>query len=151
MLRQRVVEPGADRHIYIDPPRWEDRATGMIDVGRDPSSQLFVALRPWVDPEAEQGRTVQETDREEPVIGTPGSHGGRRGVGSEPPEPAEVTRVQLHGRVVSLPAPQRGQDLVELVDAWCPEPDPHGWFLPQGGAACHRFVGRSSGPRSDRG
>ena len=71
--------------------------------------------------------TVQESDGENLSASAPGPNRRGRRLRAEPPEPAQVARMQLERRGVVLPVSKGAHDVAELTNFWGAQLDCHIW------------------------
>jgi hypothetical protein len=105
--RQDLPYPRTLGRVEVDGALDQDPALRIACVHGQPGRQLFVAERLRGDREAQHVRLVQQPDRQEGAVTLPQPDGGRGPLAAEPPEPAEIARMELDGDLVPLPARQR--------------------------------------------
>ena len=89
-----------------DLPRRQHAALRLGHVRDQLLRQLLVLPSVRRDRQPQQLGPVQQPDGENPPVPAPGPDRRGRRLRAEPPEPAQVARMQLHRRPVVLPLPQ---------------------------------------------
>jgi len=115
-LGQQVLDPSAIWGLDGRLSRRQDATLRISHVRNHLLRQPLVALNVWCDRQPQQLGAVQQSDGDDPSGQAPGSDRRGRRLGSELPEPAQVSWMQLHRRVSVLPLPQHANDIAQLAD-----------------------------------
>ena len=125
VLEQQVLDErshrGLDVHLALDQYAGLRRGHVLDQALRE----LLVALGLRRDREPQQLRIVEHPDRQDLPVPAPGPGRGRRRLVTEPPEPPQIPRMQLHRGPVVLPLPQHPHNLAQPIDPRSPQHNRH--------------------------
>ncbi len=124
--QQQFLDQRAVRRREIRGSRGQYASLRGRQVLDEDPGRCLVPLEVRCDRKPQQVGLVQEPDGNDPAVPAPGSDGRHQFLHAVRAGPAQVARMQLQRRLVVLPVPQRGQDLVELSDFRSAQRNRHG-------------------------
>lgn len=102
------------RNLHVRRAGWQDPTVIVVDVVRDDGGEVRVPEGIGCDPDAEQPGPVEQAHGHQPTIAMPGTQAGGGALVTVPPEPPDVTGVELEGNGIAVPLPHLADDRLEI-------------------------------------